>query len=39
MLLMIGHYASFTEKGLFPAKPAVAACTAPANGARVGEGR
>lgn len=39
MLLMIDHYASFAEKGLFPAELAVSACTASADGARVGERR
>lgn len=39
MLLMIDHYASFAEKGMFPAELAVSACTSPAAGARVGERR
>lgn len=39
MLLMIDHYASFAEQGMFPAELAVSAGAAPVDGARVGERR
>lgn len=39
MLLIIDHYVSFTEQGMFPAEPEVTAWTADADGARVGERR